>query len=130
MKRRGLEPDLVLCSTAARARATLTLVLGAMGISPHTIFDRQIYDAGAGELIYFIGENCPGTDRLLAVGHNPAMQIAASHLSRGGEEDDLIRLETKFPTAGLAVIDFDHANWSGASLVGGHLAAFIIPALL
>ncbi|VAW11472.1 Phosphohistidine phosphatase SixA [hydrothermal vent metagenome] len=130
MKRLGLVPDLVLCSTATRAQATVTLVLDAMDIAPKTIFDRRIYDAEAEDLIDLITEFCPGTDRILVVGHNPTMQIAASRLARDGGEEALIRLETKFPTAGLAVIDFDPGNWSGANLDGGRLAAFITPANL
>jgi len=61
MKRRDLVPDLVLCSTAARTRATLTLVLDAMGIAPKTVFDRRVYDACAEEFLSLVSEFCPGT---------------------------------------------------------------------
>jgi len=130
MKRRDLLPDLVLCSTATRARATLDLVLKAMGITQKTKFDRRIYEAGPEDFLSLVGEFCPSADRLLIVGHNPSIQVAASRLARAGDEDAAVRLETKYPTGGLAVIDFDRDNWQGATLNGGYLAAFITPAML
>src|SRR4051812_49332739 len=40
----GLGPDLVLCSDAVRARATLTLLLPAFaGATPEVVFDPRLY---------------------------------------------------------------------------------------
>jgi len=127
MRRRGLSPDLVLCSTATRARETLELVLKSLGSTPEIRFDRRIYDAGTHELIDLISEFGTEVSQLLVVGHNPAMQITASVLSQTGDEEALLRLETKFPSAGLAILAFGDENWTKADLADGRLEAFVTP---
>lgn len=94
----GLLPDRVLCSTSRRTRQTWQQVsteLGTAARGRQVSFDRQVYGAGAAELLELVRE-CPAdVSTLLVVGHNPAMQELASGLT--GEPD------LAFPTSALAV---------------------------
>lgn len=127
MSARSFVPDLVLCSTAVRARQTLSLVLKTMEISPPTHIEASIYDAAPQDLIDLITAQAPNCQKLLLVGHNPSIHYAAAQLSPNGDNEALARLEQKYPTAGLAVIEFDKADWDNGGLGNGHLKSFITP---
>jgi phosphohistidine phosphatase len=125
LKGRGLVPDAVICSTAVRARETLRLALEAMGGSPPTTYEGDVYEAGPDELLDIVRALGGASRRLLVVGHNPTMQLCATRLSATGDADDLAALNEKYPTSGLAVIDFNVESW--ADIDTGHLAAFLTP---
>ena len=44
-----------------------------------------------------------------------------------GDRYAMARLVQKFPTAGLAVIDFDVENWADVEPQGGRLDRFVTP---
>jgi phosphohistidine phosphatase len=50
----GLVPDLVLCSTARRARETWQLARSGLGTGPPVRFDDRLYEASAAALLDFI----------------------------------------------------------------------------
>jgi phosphohistidine phosphatase len=65
---------------------------------------------------------------LLAVGHNPGFGELACALARDGAPDDLRRMQEKFPTAALAVLDFAIDGWDDAAFGGARLQRFVVPA--
>ena len=65
---------------------------------------------------------------LLVIGHNPGMQLAALKLSSGDPAGRRDEIEDKFPTAALAVIEFDVKTWASAK--AGDLVAFDSPKAL
>jgi phosphohistidine phosphatase len=64
---------------------------------------------------------------LLLIGHNPGLGSLAVSLCGAGSKKALERMSAKFPTAGLAVIDFDAGHWSEVAAGAGRLEAFIRP---
>ena len=75
------EPDLVLCSSARRARETLEGLLGAGGWQPPVVFEEGLYHAepeAVLELIAWLGGTA---HRLLVVGHNPGLSDLSSRLA-------------------------------------------------
>ena len=60
------------------------------------------------------------------IGHNPAIETVATRLAADGE--DLHRIRSKYPTAGLAMLDLDVAAWSDVAAGCGHLDSFVTPA--
>jgi len=128
MKEMGWNPDLVLSSPATRARQTLGLVLDRLGTSPGIVFDETLYDFGSGErLLASIKEHGGKAPTLMVVGHNPAMERLALMLAGHGEAELRAAMERKFPTAALAVIDFDATAWSSVKQGLGTLSAFVTP---
>jgi phosphohistidine phosphatase len=67
---------------------------------------------------------------ILVVGHNPSLTEAALRLAGRGDKAALARMAAKYPTCGLAAIDFDLAHWRDVSAGAGRLVAFVAPTSL
>ena len=67
---------------------------------------------------------------LLLVGHNPGLAELAALLIASGDVEARQRLIEKFPTAGLAVIDFALDDWGKLHPRGGRLDRFVVPRTL
>ena len=96
------EIDAVLCSTATRARETLS----RMQIEAPVHYVERLYDATPGTVIDEINSVDDDVGTLLVVGHEPAMgQLAlalagADGTNKAAAED----ISTKFPTSAIAVL--------------------------
>ncbi len=127
----GLEPDIVLCSTSVRTRETLKLIRPAFRNNPRIRFLRSLYLAEWKGLLTAIRKTPVGTGTVLLVGHNPGMEELALALARPPRTEDgrrhVRRLRKKFPTAALAVLDFDGTAWAGILPQRGRLSAFVRP---
>ncbi len=93
---RGLTPDLVLCSSAKRAKQTWRYVSAELDDEPDVVTEPRLYDAGARDLLAVFAEVESRIRSLMYVGHNPAAADVTEILT--GEPAD-------FPTSGIAVID-------------------------
>jgi len=122
-----LSPDLVLCSTAARARETLELVLPELPKAPEVRYLEKLYFASAPDLRREIRGQAGDVDVLMLVGHNPSIESLANALIKAGDERDVERMATKYPTAALAVIDFDFEYWRDIDPGTGFLREFVVP---
>ena len=69
----------------------------------------------------------PGANRVMLVGHNPEIQAFALDLVGSGPKHFRDRLRTKYPTAGLAVINFVSGLWKSVSVNSGTLNLFLSP---
>ncbi len=128
MRKQGFVPDLILCSPARRARQTLDLVMSKKMADTEIKFIDALYNFGDGtDLIHIIAAEGGIHRQLLVVGHNPTMQGAASKLIDKGNEQDRKRLLQKYPTAGLAVINFDTSSWEEIIHTKGRLEHFVRP---
>ncbi len=119
----GLRPDLVLCSSAVRARQTLGGVVSALGDAPVQIED-ALYAAETAELLARLRSVPEGIESVLLIAHNPGMEDLALELASGGEA--LPRMQEKFPTAAVAVLAFDGA-WADLSQGAARLELFATP---
>jgi phosphohistidine phosphatase len=94
-----IAPELVLCSTSVRTRATLERI----GLDdPNVSFERELYGASAGELAERVRAVRDDVSTVMLIGHNPALE----QLAGVGE---------KFPTGALAVLELDADSWSELS---------------
>lgn len=126
MAREGLLPDLAIVSTALRTRQSWELVQPGLG-EPVLKFDARIYEAPTGAILDVIRETAGDIMTLLLVGHNPGLQELAVALISKANGNDLTRLQEKYPTGGLAVIDFDVADWTRLNAGAGKLERFVTP---
>ncbi|KGM32356.1 SixA phosphatase family protein [Inquilinus limosus] len=126
LKAHGPMPDLVLCSTATRARQTLALVLEALGAEPETRFDRGLYLAGGAGVLARLRQAPDAAATVMVVGHNPDLEQLSRRLATTGDRAALDRLAEKYPTAGLAVIELPVERWAEAG-PGSRLIAFETP---
>jgi phosphohistidine phosphatase len=130
MGREKLIPDLALVSPARRARETWELVREVLS---KKVAEREapgIYEVAAGHILEVIRTVKPSIRTLLMVGHNPGMEDLAALLVKDGDADAIARMTEKFPTAGLAVIDFDLEGWGDVGAGTGYLERFVTPRFL
>jgi phosphohistidine phosphatase len=106
----GLVPDLVLCSSARRARDTAFIALRVAGYDGETRIQRSLYMSdpeSSAETLRRL-EGSPGV--VLVVGHNPGLEELVEALT--GEVVEL-------PTAGLARVDLNIERWTALELGKG-----------
>ena len=92
---RGEVPDLVLCSTARRARQTWHAVSEELAGRPEVVNDPRLYQAGAVDLLGIIARTPPDVRSVMYVGHNPA----AADIT-----EVLVGRPVDFPTAATAIV--------------------------
>jgi phosphohistidine phosphatase len=128
MTTRGVAPDVVLCSSAKRARETLSFVLPALS-EPKVFYEDGLYEASPRRLLDRIRTLPDAFGHALLVGHNPAIAaLAADLMHRKQSEKRLVkRLDEKFPTAALAEFEFDVRRWSDVESGEGRLVLFESP---
>jgi phosphohistidine phosphatase len=127
MVRRGLVPDLVLCSPAQRARQTVELMLPHFERVPAVAYEEALYLASPATMLKLVRAADAGVRHTMVVGHDPGLHTLALELADCGREEHLKALAEKFPTAALAVIAFDAGAWPGVAQGGGCLKLFITP---
>jgi phosphohistidine phosphatase len=127
MASRGLTPDLVLCSDAARARATLALVLRELAAAPQVVFDDRLYHGAPATLLARLNEIETGPRHVLLIGHNPGLQALALELIGDGEKADIAALAAKFPTCALAVLTFETSAWLQVRAGAARLVLYMTP---
>ncbi len=122
-----LIPDHAIVSTAERTRQTWQLLGEAVTEPPSVAFDDRIYEAAPADILAAIADAPRSAERLLVVGHNPGLQSLALMLAGSGSGKARKALLEKYPTGGVAVIDFDLPDWNVLSPGSGRLERFITP---
>lgn len=121
---RAIKPDLVLCSTATRTCQTWDGAVAAGASAGDVRFEPVIYRAWVPELVTLIRAVPDSVDTLLLVGHAPGIPDLVGHLAARESGSDLwARLETKFPTAAVAILDIPGA-WADVGKGRAHLGSF------
>ena len=133
MARHRHVPDLVLVSTAVRARQTWQIIHDAMKAASQPLVAHlpELYGAGPSHLlqiIHAVGGEDP--HRLLVIGHNPGLHEFALGLIGSGDAHGRKALAENLPTSAIAVIDFPIEDWNEVSHGAGRLALFVSPKLL
>jgi phosphohistidine phosphatase len=127
MAERGIDPELVLCSSARRTRDTLALILPELKVEPKVVYDDALYHASPEAMLEMVrAVQNPRANHVL-VGHNPEIQSFALDLVGSGPKHFRDRLSEKFPTAGLAVITFASGVWKSVEVNSGTLILFLSP---
>jgi phosphohistidine phosphatase len=103
IQEQNLRLDLVLSSTARRARETTELVLASASLAVDVRYDQRIYEAGPLRLLEVVSQIEEGRSSVLLVGHNPGIEELLQLLTG--------RLE-RMATGTLAKIDLKAAGWS------------------
>lgn len=122
---RGGTPDLVLSSTAARARATLAPLLERLK-PKRILLDRDLYLAPGSALLDYLRNTDDDVGTALLVGHNPALHELALLLADPESPVELPPLSGKFPTGALASFRFAPA-WSRLKPRTATLIAYVTP---
>jgi phosphohistidine phosphatase len=123
----GLDPDLVLCSSARRTRDTLQLVLPELKAEPKILYEDDLYHASPAEMLDRLHELGSEIGQVLLIGHNPGLQAFALDLIGSGPKHLKDRIEAKLPTGGLIVLRFPAGGWKDIAINSGKLELFLTP---
>jgi phosphohistidine phosphatase len=116
----GQVPDLVLTSTARRARTTVELAVESGGWECRVEQVGALYGADPEQVVELLrGADLP--ERVMIVGHEPAWSELVSRLVGGGA--------VRMATGALACVGFDGA-WSALAPGRGRLLWLLTPRLL
>ncbi|WP_306119357.1 MULTISPECIES: histidine phosphatase family protein [unclassified Roseitalea] len=126
MAARGLTPQRVICSTAARARQTMDAINQAHDLSSVTEFEQNLYGTDAPGYLEVAARSGFNGD-LMLVGHNPMLEDVAVALAAEGEAEAIEHLNMGFRTAGLAIIALD-GPMGAVETARGRLEVYLTPA--
>jgi len=129
LKREKITWDALLVSPAQRTKDTVARLEKGYGseFTPH--YDDRLYMASTNQLLQILRGLDDGYGTVMMIGHNPGIQGLALTLtpSDDGANRDRVRMDAKYPTAALAIIDFDAAHWHAIGPATGTLERFIKP---
>jgi len=120
LKKKRIEVDLVLCSTARRNRETLDLIRPALG-SAEVKLEDDLYGASAEELIERLRRVSKKVGAVLIIGHNPGIEEAA-WLLLGPD-----RAPGHFPTGAMVSMRFAVEDWRSIKEGSAEPLGFITP---
>jgi phosphohistidine phosphatase len=130
LRSEGLIPDLAIISSARRTVETWALVAPELGEEIAARHELRIYEAPYETLVSIVQAVPPSVRTLLLVGHNPGMEEMAGSMIGYGDRFAAQRLQRKYPTAGLCVLDFDIEDWAELAERSARLDRFVTPATL
>jgi len=122
--------DAVVHSGARRAKETALIAHAELPSGIPISVEPRLYEATVAGFIAALRDLPDSAQTIVVVGHNPSLAEAALRLSGGGDKATLQRMAAKFPTAGLAMLEFDLVHWSELAAGKGRLAAFFTPSTL
>ncbi len=115
-------------SGARRARETLEIALGKFEDDIAVSVEPRLYEAGEAAFLSVLRHRADKAGALLLVGHNPSLGAMACRLTGTGDRRARLQMAAKFPTAALAVIDFEADHWREIDEGAGRLVRFVTPA--
>jgi phosphohistidine phosphatase len=122
-------PDLILCSSAARTRQTLDLVLAELGARPRCAVEDELYLAGPEKLLGRIARLAEADRDVLLIGHNPGLHELAVALADPGTPQARAMVSGKFPTAAYVSLRVA-TGWAEIGRARHAVAAYVTPELL
>ncbi len=122
LARVGEVPDLVITSSAVRAKLTAERAMKAGEWDCATKVSGELYTQSSKDVLRAIREQDDSVESLLLVGHGPALWELAAALTGGGK--------FRFPTAAIARIDFSANSWQEVGSGDGVLTWYVTPKLI
>lgn len=122
----GLTPDQVICSPAARTRATWAR-LAAEGVTAGQVdFEDRVYGAAPGALAQLVTMLPATAAEVLIVGHNPGIEALALWLAADADPART-ELALKFPTGAFVGFDLDLKAWDDLAAGQGRVTHYVTP---
>ena len=123
-RKHDVRPQLVVCSSAVRARETLRRMLSELG-EPEVWVEVTLYAASADTLLERVRALPDEVDDAMLVGHNPGLMDLVLLLARPGPLRD--RAVENVPTGALAVLDLEAERWSDVTPGAATMTRFVVP---
>jgi len=98
----GLVPDVILCSTAKRAKQTARYLVTECSFDGLVFYYPALYHGGTEEFIEALEDLDEGIETAMIIGHNPGMEYSL---------EDFCGANEVMPTAAIAYIQFEITTW-------------------
>jgi phosphohistidine phosphatase len=125
IRRKRIQPALVLCSPSLRTRQTLEAVEASLGKRCVVEVVPQLYVASEQELLEQLQALPESVSSVMVIGHNPGLHNLALVLASRGA--DLTHLEEKFPTGALATLVVRTEGWAALGPCTAELVDYVVP---
>jgi phosphohistidine phosphatase len=109
--------ELVVCSSAKRARRTWKHVARQLDTAPELRIDERVYAASGDQLMEVIQELPASASAVLMIGHNPGLEDVVAHLTG---------LWSPLKTSSIAVVS-SRSDWADARFRWGQLDSAVTP---
>ncbi|MFQ5733465.1 MAG: histidine phosphatase family protein [Planctomycetaceae bacterium] len=106
MAEKDLQPDVIVSSTALRAKQTTDLIVESSQFPADVQFTDELYPSGVSRCLSALQTYAGGSDAVMLVGHNPGLEEVLEVLT--GRYD-------RMPTCALAKIALSVADWAEVS---------------
>ena len=107
-------PELILSSTALRAKTTAEIAKNFGKWDSILILERDIYESSLNDLLSILAMQNPKFSLICLVGHEPTFSYFISEMTKTSCD--------KFPTAAMARIDFQLEDWKELKSAQGTLS--------
>ena len=124
---KGLIPDTILCSTAARVRETIELMHAALHSLPLPAFHRTLYHAAPGALHDHARRLPDACARALMIGHEPGLSRYAERLGGATAPAKCQRAYAHYPTAAITVFRSEIVSWRELDPAVTEFVDFAVP---
>ena len=120
--------DQVFSSSATRATQTCKKIILNVKTIRKPLIEKDLYTFESGKLLNFIRDISNDLNKIIIIGHNPAMQKLSNFLICPETLDNAFSsIREKYPTCGVANIQIKCAQWSQLTEKCGHLIDFLTP---
>ena len=127
LSEKQISPDLIICSSAKRARQTLKQMKKNWHTDSEVVVENQLYLASPNTIIRLLGEYGARHTHIMIIGHNPGLHMLAHKLSVRGNDEDLAILAEKYPTGTLCTIKSRAEKWKKIGKASGKLIYLATP---
>ena len=103
LKKSDLVPQLILCSSATRAKETAEIFVEESGFKGSVEYIDSLYMAEPDQILSSIKQYGQAVNRIMVIGHNPGLETALQLFTH-----DVVSL----PTASIATIRFPVEDWN------------------
>lgn len=119
----GFSADLIISSTATRAKSTAEAVAREIGYHATLRLESKIYEGGHGMLTGLLQSLPDSVDNVMLFGHNPILEQLVVYLLQ-------MKGAIVIPTSGMVCLEADVSSWSALTPGECSIKWFLIPKLL
>ncbi len=120
-------PQLILCSTALRAKQTAAIFKKNLKLNPELEIRtfQELYITGTDEILSVIHKIENKFSSALIISHNPGLQTFALKFSRSGDKQKFREMKSNFAPGSFATFECDVTDWSSITAESGTLLDFV-----
>src|SRR5260221_9732237 len=125
LRRAKIAPDLVICSTAVRARQTFDPIAKTTK-PPKIVLEKGIYEVAQEKIWKHLWKLPESAECVILIGHNPGLHDLALELADADSAELVPARGGKFPTGAMASFCFDGA-WNAVRPHSAMLFSYMRP---